>query len=100
MSDVNGFGYLSVLSTGPRVAPRRAMFERSTTLWVALTLGLAGLALAIAGCSNNELSNNNNNPLPDLAIVSTDMAVGPDLSLPDRDPTNHPDLPQVENGGG
>jgi hypothetical protein len=72
------------------------LFERSTSLWLALTLGFVGFVLALVGCSNNQLSNNTP---PDMA-QPRDLTVGPDLSFPDRDPTNHPDLPQVQNFGG
>jgi hypothetical protein len=73
------------------------MFERSTTLWLALTLGLVGFALAIAGCSNNGLAPN---PAPPDMAEALDLTAGPDLTLPDRDPTDHPELPQVQNFGG
>jgi hypothetical protein len=73
------------------------MFDRSVSLWLALTLGLAGFALALVGCSSNGL--NSNSTPPDMA-TAFDLTAGPDLSLPNRDPSNHPDLPQVQNFGG
>jgi hypothetical protein len=73
------------------------MFDRSTPIWIALTLGLAGFALALGGCSSNQLQNNG--APPDMATVH-DLTAGPDLTLPDRDPTNHPMPPQVTNYGG
>jgi hypothetical protein len=72
------------------------MFERTTTLWIALTVGLAGFALALVGCSSNGLNNNQASP-PDMSQPAYDLTPPPDLSYPDRDPTAHPDLPQVTN---
>jgi hypothetical protein len=72
------------------------MFERSTTLWLALSLGVAGFVFALTGCSENKL---NNTPVADMA-QPPDLTVVPDLSLPGRDPSDHPELPQVTNYGG
>ena len=41
------------------------MNERNTTIWVALSLGVAGFVLALAGCSDNQLHAAG----PDLAVV-------------------------------
>lgn len=72
------------------------MFERSTTLWLALSLGVAGFVFALTGCSDNKLSNM---PVADMA-QPLDLTALPDLALPARDPADHPELPQVTNYGG
>jgi hypothetical protein len=70
--------------------------ERPTALWLALTLGFAGFALAlVGGCSDNQLTNDS----ADLTARS-DLSIVEDFSLPDREPTDHPQLPQVQNFGG
>jgi hypothetical protein len=61
---------------------------------------LAVLALSLIGCGNK---NNNTQPpgTEPPAMDMPDMApLPPDLALPSRDPTDHPELPQVDFLGG
>jgi hypothetical protein len=53
------------------------------------------LALGFFGCSDNKIPE----VTPDLAIAY-DLTMGPDLAFPARDPSSHPALPLVDNGGG
>jgi hypothetical protein len=61
------------------------------------SLCLASLVGALAvGCSANHLGPSN----PDAAVDAAPPDLTPpppDLTFPDRDPTNHPQLPQVDN---
>jgi hypothetical protein len=67
------------------------MLQRTKLLTFVFSMGMVG-------CSDNKLGNNGQ-MMPDMAQI-LDLTVAPDLMFPNRDPSNHPQLPQVDNLGG
>jgi len=71
------------------------MLRSTKHLPVLFCIAMSG---AVVGCSDNKLGNPGQ-MMPDMAQIF-DLTVAPDLMFPSRDPSNHPDLPQVQNEGG
>lgn len=59
------------------------------------------LAIGFTGCSNNNLSGVGGGPADAGTIAMPDLSpLPPDMTLPDRDPTDHPMVPGMDNNGG